>query len=381
MHFQWLAVPELDRWLLRHARAARVHSPRPAAAAHGRQARPLADAASAASSAWSCTASAGSRRWRPSACPRSALRVIRTPSRRAIRRATDDGATVLALGVIRPYKQVDHAAAAVRRVAGARLLVAGDPAGPLPPLDGADLRLGYLPAAEVERALGDATVAVFPVSRRARPVRRAPPGARRGACRRSSTTSAGSPSRCAHSAPAASCRPTTWTRSRRPCASCSATPTRSPRRAAGARRARETLTWDASAAATSRALPRAGVIFRRTPFADLVARQLDLVAADDADLLDDVRGEAPARHTTRRPRGRRGGLRRLPARARGAEGAPRRRARHLRGDARRGSGAVRARVRARRRASGGRTSRPSERRSLRPDERIRAWPSRSRTTG
>ena len=33
---------------------------------------------------------------------------------------------------------------------------------PLPPLEGADLRLGYLSPAEVERALGDATIAVFP---------------------------------------------------------------------------------------------------------------------------------------------------------------------------------------------------------------------------
>jgi glycosyltransferase involved in cell wall biosynthesis len=68
---------------------------------------------------------------------------------------------VLALGVIRPYKQLDHAAAATRR-AGARLLVAGDPAGSLPDLAGAELRLGYLSDEELERALGDATLAVFP---------------------------------------------------------------------------------------------------------------------------------------------------------------------------------------------------------------------------
>ena len=38
----------------------------------------------------------------------------------------------------------------------------------------------------------------------------------------------------------------------------------------------------------SRALPRAPVIFRRRPFADLVQRQLELVEADDADLIAEV---------------------------------------------------------------------------------------------
>ena len=63
--------------------------------------------------------------------------------------------------MVRPYKQIEHAAEAAR-AAGARLLVAGDPVGRLPHLDGAELRLGYLSAAELERALGDSTVAVFP---------------------------------------------------------------------------------------------------------------------------------------------------------------------------------------------------------------------------
>ena len=57
----------------------------------------------------------------------------------------DDGRTVLALGMIRPYKQIEHAAEAARR-AGGRLLVAGAPVGSLPALDGAELRLGYLAA-------------------------------------------------------------------------------------------------------------------------------------------------------------------------------------------------------------------------------------------
>jgi glycosyltransferase involved in cell wall biosynthesis len=81
---------------------------------------------------------------------------------------TDDGRTVLALGVIRPYKGLADAIEAVRRVERARLLVAGDPLEPVEPYRTAargvevEWRLGYLPDAEVDRALGDATVAVFP---------------------------------------------------------------------------------------------------------------------------------------------------------------------------------------------------------------------------
>ena len=77
----------------------------------------------------------------------------------------DNGHTVLALGVIRPYKGLADAVELVRRLPDARLVVAGDPAMPLGELRNAprtEWRLGYLPQAELDRALGDATVAVFP---------------------------------------------------------------------------------------------------------------------------------------------------------------------------------------------------------------------------
>jgi glycosyltransferase involved in cell wall biosynthesis len=77
----------------------------------------------------------------------------------------DDGATLLALGVIRPYKGLADAVEVVRRLEGARLLVAGDPAMPLDGLRDAprtEWRLGYLPPAELDRALSNATVALFP---------------------------------------------------------------------------------------------------------------------------------------------------------------------------------------------------------------------------
>ena len=77
----------------------------------------------------------------------------------------DDGRTLLALGVIRPYKGLPDAIEATRRLADARLIVAGDPAMPLDGLRDAtqvEWRLGYLPQRELDRALSEATVAVFP---------------------------------------------------------------------------------------------------------------------------------------------------------------------------------------------------------------------------
>jgi glycosyltransferase involved in cell wall biosynthesis len=80
----------------------------------------------------------------------------------------DDGRTVLCFGVIRPYKGLGDAIAAVRHAGGARLLVAGDPLEPVEPYRAAatgvdvEWRLGYLPQAEVDRALGETTVALFP---------------------------------------------------------------------------------------------------------------------------------------------------------------------------------------------------------------------------
>ncbi|HEY4346943.1 MAG TPA: glycosyltransferase, partial [Gaiellaceae bacterium] len=49
----------------------------------------------------------------------------------------DDGQTILALGVIRPYKGVAEAVEVVQRIPDARLLVAGDPAMPLGTLEDA----------------------------------------------------------------------------------------------------------------------------------------------------------------------------------------------------------------------------------------------------
>jgi glycosyltransferase involved in cell wall biosynthesis len=79
----------------------------------------------------------------------------------------DDGRTVLSFGVIRPYKGLDDAIEAVRRAGNARLVVAGDPLEPVDRYRAAangleiEWRLGYLPQAEVDRAFGEATIAIF----------------------------------------------------------------------------------------------------------------------------------------------------------------------------------------------------------------------------
>jgi glycosyltransferase involved in cell wall biosynthesis len=91
--------------------------------------------------------------------------VIPHPVYPSAARRNDDGRTLLALGMIRPYKGLADAIEVTRRLPAARLLVAGDPAMPIAHLRGAERtewRLGYLSAAELDRALSEATIAVFP---------------------------------------------------------------------------------------------------------------------------------------------------------------------------------------------------------------------------
>ena len=92
------------------------------------------------------------------------IRVIPHPVFPGTPRYEGDGRTLLFLGVLRPYKQLEHAVAVAREL-GARLLVVGDPATDVSPWrgePGVEWRLGYLPEAEIDRALAEATVALFP---------------------------------------------------------------------------------------------------------------------------------------------------------------------------------------------------------------------------
>ena len=167
LHFQWLAAPELDRLLLRTRAAPLVLT------AHDLLPRRTARR---------------TRLWRTLfarferivvhsergrgvlvdfGVPDAKLRVVPHPVFRSDPPRADDGRTVLALGVIRPYKGLPDAVDAVLGLPDVRLLVAGDPRIPLDELraragERAEWRLGYLDSAEIERALSEATVAVFP---------------------------------------------------------------------------------------------------------------------------------------------------------------------------------------------------------------------------
>lgn len=165
LHVQWL-VPELDRWLLR-SRAPLVFT------AHDIVPRRTARY----TGLWRTLFSRFERVVVHSERGRDALaefgvaeeklRVIPHPVFRSDVSRRDDGRTALALGLIRPYKGTEDSVETVLSVDGARLLVVGDPRIPLDELqrragDRAEWRLGYLPQAELERALSEATVGLFP---------------------------------------------------------------------------------------------------------------------------------------------------------------------------------------------------------------------------
>lgn len=148
VHVQWLAAPELEEWLLRH-RAPLVltaHDLLPRRTARktglwrrlfGRFDRIVVHSEH------------GRETLARFGVPEETLRVIPHPLFPSDPERRDDGKTVLALGMIRPYKQLAHAREAVSRVAGANLRVAGD-------------ATAFLPEAEIERVLAESTIAVFP---------------------------------------------------------------------------------------------------------------------------------------------------------------------------------------------------------------------------
>ncbi len=163
LHLQWLAAPELDRLLLR-PRVPTVFT------AHDLLPRRTARRRNL----WRQLLSRFDRVVVHSDRGRDALaelgvdaHVIAHPVFPSDPPRADDGRTLLCLGMIRPYKGLGDAIEAAKQIGGVRLLVAGDPlepvngyrarAGPL-----AEWRLGYLSLRELERALGEATIALFP---------------------------------------------------------------------------------------------------------------------------------------------------------------------------------------------------------------------------
>ncbi|HEX9599635.1 MAG TPA: glycosyltransferase [Gaiellaceae bacterium] len=163
LHLQWLAAPHLDRVLLR-PRVPTVFTahdllPRRTARKQGLWRELLSRFDRVV---------VHSERGRESLAELGAdAMVIPHPVFPSDPERADDGRTLLSLGTIRPYKGIGDAIAATKQIPGARLLVAGDPvesvngyradAGNL-----AEWRLGYLSQAELEHALGESTVALFP---------------------------------------------------------------------------------------------------------------------------------------------------------------------------------------------------------------------------
>jgi glycosyltransferase involved in cell wall biosynthesis len=163
LHVQWLAVPELDRFLLRPRGPAvfTAHDllPRRTARKQGLWRELLARFDRVV---------VHSRRGRESLAELGVdATVIPHPVFPSDPARADDGRTLLCLGTIRPYKGIGDAIAATKQIAGAHLLIAGDPVEPVNGYradagDLAEWRLGYLSRPELERSLGEATVALFP---------------------------------------------------------------------------------------------------------------------------------------------------------------------------------------------------------------------------
>jgi glycosyltransferase involved in cell wall biosynthesis len=164
VHVQWLAVPQVDDGLFRPRRPAvfTAHDLLPRRTARrarlwrrllGRFDRIVVHS------------SHGLETLAGLGIPRERLRLIPHPAFASDPPRADDGRTLLSLGTIRPYKGLGDAIEAAKRL-DARLLVAGDPLEPVGPYRAAggrvDWRLGYLPEHELDRALGEATIAVFP---------------------------------------------------------------------------------------------------------------------------------------------------------------------------------------------------------------------------
>ena len=166
LHLQWLAWPQLDRRLrLRVPAVFTAHDLLPRRTAHRRG---LWRELLARFERIVVHSQKGRETLADLGVDPERIRVVAHPVFPSDPPRADDGRTLLSLGVIRPYKGLDDAIEVVRRLDGARLVVAGDPVEPVERyrerargLD-VDWRLGYLPPVELDRALGEATLALFP---------------------------------------------------------------------------------------------------------------------------------------------------------------------------------------------------------------------------
>ncbi|HEY7147883.1 MAG TPA: glycosyltransferase family 4 protein, partial [Gaiellaceae bacterium] len=165
IHLQWLAAPELDDRLLRSDRplvfTAHDVLPRRTAAKRDLWHRLFARFQRVV------VHSERGREQLAELVDPSRLRVIPHPVFPSHPARRDDGRTLLSLGIVREYKGLGDAIEATKRIDSARLLVAGDPLDDITPHreaagNRAEWRLGYLSEGEIDAALGESTVALFP---------------------------------------------------------------------------------------------------------------------------------------------------------------------------------------------------------------------------
>jgi glycosyltransferase involved in cell wall biosynthesis len=166
LHLQWLALPQLDRFLLPTQTPAvfTAHDLLPRRTAsnvalwrslYGRFDRIVVHSERGRATLAELGVAA------------ERLRVIPHPVFRSAPPRHDDGRTLLFFGILRRYRGIGDVLAAASRLGDVRLIVAGDPAEPVDGYRAAagpnvEWRLGYLPESEVDRAHGEATLALFP---------------------------------------------------------------------------------------------------------------------------------------------------------------------------------------------------------------------------
>ena len=165
-HLQWLGLPELDRYLLPR-RAPVVFTAHNLVPRRKMGKRKLWPKLLGRFDAIVVHSDRGRRTLTDLGVAPERLHVVPHPLFRSDPPRNDDGRTLLCLGLIRSYKGLGDAIEVAKKLDDAHLLVAGDAMEPVEPYREqagaiAEWRLGYLSDAEVDRALGDSTLALFP---------------------------------------------------------------------------------------------------------------------------------------------------------------------------------------------------------------------------
>jgi glycosyltransferase involved in cell wall biosynthesis len=172
VHVQWLAIPRYDvRWLrrLQHPTVLTAHDVMPRRAKNARawgEALALVDRVIVQSErALEQLAELGVDRTR-------LVRIQHPVFESGVEASPPQGSTILFFGLIRGYKGLDVLLRALPNVAGARLVVAGDPVDPVEPLrrlaaelgvaDRVDWRLRFLADEEIAPLMQEATLVALP---------------------------------------------------------------------------------------------------------------------------------------------------------------------------------------------------------------------------